>query len=91
MHSSADIQEIGAASSLEALERAFPRPEGLRTIVWYGHGAEEGRSAIDGQAPVLAAPEQQLVHQRLGVTWRCVSSPPQHLHSSQSAYLLEPP
>ena len=45
----------------------------------------------DGQAPVLAAPQQQLVHQRLGMTWRCVSSPPQHLQSSQSAYLHGPP
>lgn len=45
----------------------------------------------DGQAPVLAAPQQQLVHQRLCVTWRCVSSAPQHLQISQSAYLYGPP
>jgi len=53
----------------------------LQTWSGYRHVTEQGCRAIGGQAPVFATPQQQLMHQRLCVTWCCVSGPLQRLHA----------
>ena len=46
-----------------------------------GHCVEKGGCSVGCQMPVLAADQQQLVHQGLCEAWRTVCSPLQHLQA----------